>query len=75
MMHDTSKEKKKSVMNLPSLECLGEQKCRNKLITVCLLLFSLGTRGGERPYIFNILLKEKKLKKKLLLSLFSKVLE
>lgn len=32
------KREKKSVMNLLSLESPGEQKCRNKLITACLLL-------------------------------------
>ena len=41
-------------MNLLSLECLGEQKCRNKLITVYLLLTSLGIKGGKKPHIFNI---------------------
>lgn len=47
------KEKKKSVMNLESLESLGEQKCRNKLIIACLLLPWLGTTGGKGPYSFS----------------------
>lgn len=50
MMHDISKEKKKSVMNLLCLESLGEQQCRNKLIPACLLLSQLGATRGKEPY-------------------------
>lgn len=58
-------------MNLLSLESLGEQKYRNKLITVCLLPSWLETKGGKEPHDIFDSTNEKQL----LLALFSGVLE